>query len=207
MFTIKDLKDEAKALLRKDDNYYFPGIWLYLVPLLILALPLEQLMKGTPLGILIGIISLVVLSFFGAWFILWAVNLAYGKEKRIRDAIPNFKIYLVYLVINAIVQIINLFLIKINPFFSIVGLIIGEFGCAIILLSIVSYVKEGKFNCSKISSLLGKTFIKLVILQISFIPLYFLIGITFGVVYFWKITYMQESLVLVAKKIYENELE
>lgn len=211
MFT-KEIKIEAKELLKKDDNYYFPGIWLGIIPALLFAIPMELLMKGGVIHFLVGLVSLIIYSFFGAWFLLWTVNIAFNKGKTIRESIPSFKIYIVYLILSGINELISLILLpkdnpsSINGLFVIIAMIISFIICSIITLITISYVKEGTFNCGKILSLLGKTIIKILILQITFIPLYFFIGITIGIAAFWKMTYIEQANTLLIKKIYEGEI-
>lgn len=210
MFT-KEIKLEAREMLKKDDNLYFPGIWLMIIPTLILVYPMEEMLKGGK-GSIVGFIATIIMAIFSCWFINWISHLIYNK-KTIMKSFPKIGVLIPYIIISLISAFIvkevsiskNMSDILLGLILALVGFIISLIFSIFMEVMVIDSVKnEGRINYSKDIIVAIKAIPKVIILNISFIPLYLLIGITFGILMFWKVTYMETSCVLLISKIYDE---
>lgn len=213
MFT-KEIKLEAREMLKKDDNLYFPGIWLMLIPNLVLIFGVERLFIGGITDFIVGIVSLIILGFFSCWFITWIANLIYSK-KTITKSIPRFKVLIPYVAIYIVLNIIVLILGKLmgnhhEILWILLNLIVTYLISYLIkifiqIMVIDSTRNNGEIQWGRVLNTSIKAIPKVIIFELSFIPLYLLIGITFGILTFWKLSYMETSCILLLDKIYTEK--
>ena len=214
MMTITEAKQETKRLLVEDDNRYFPGIILLLIPMLILSVPVGFIMKGGLIYISISTISMIILTFLSCWFMYGVANLIINKKSLV-GSIPNVSIFIPYIIISIIGFIVNDLINSTNNHSSIryslilyiVVLVVGILFNIFMQLLVIDGVKNnGVVNYGRVFSIFLKAIPRIIWLNITFIPLYILISITFGILFFWKMTYLQACCVLVLTNIYEENI-
>ena len=214
MMTITEAKQETKRLLVEDDNRYFPGIILLLLPMLILSVPIGLIMKGGLIHILISITAMIIVSFLSCWFMNGATNLIINKKSLV-GTIPKVSIFIPYIIISIIGFIVNSLINSTNNHSSIryslilyiIVFVVGALFTIFMQLIVIDGVKNnGVINYGRVFTLFIKAIPRIIWLNITFIPLYILISITFGILYFWKVTYINACNILVLTEVYEENV-
>lgn len=215
----EEIKLKTKELLKASGNMYFPGIWLILIPALLFSIPMDNMFKGGFSYFITGIICTLIVSYFFSWFTLWSVNVVV-KGGTIRESIPSLKIFISFAIIMIINQCINLVLLNkwmehslgagavgISIIVSFITLIISWLFCILMTSTVMCSIKnQGKLEPGKISRLFCYSLIRFFGLTVSYIPLLVLICMTFGILLFWKITYIQTSYSVLINDIYEKSM-
>lgn len=210
MFT-KEIKLEAREMLKKDDNLYFPGIWLMIIPLMVLSLFMGKIFSGGVEDFVIGIVAVAIFAFFSCWLVTWITNLIYSK-KTVRGSLPRVNVLLPYIIIYIVQYIISQFFLRdleyhgfIKFLIFVLSLIITYLFAIFMQIMVIDNLKrDGIIEYGIVLSTTIRAIPKIIILELSFIPLYLLIGITFGILMFWKATYMQTTCMLLLSKIYDE---
>ncbi|MGL4740866.1 MAG: hypothetical protein ACRC41_08680 [Sarcina sp.] len=198
MFTTK-LKTTARQKLEQNtETKYSPGIFLYLIPAFVqFYITLRLGMSKNIISNLIELVIFLIVMYLSLYLQVFTTKVLTKKTSLI-DARPDKKLvigYMIPIVIEYVIAtIIVTYIIKDN---SIATSIVSLFSMLFQLfmeLYVVAYVLfNGKVKIKAMFRALPELFWRFVVLSITFIPLLFLIGITFGILGFWKVTYIMTS--------------
>lgn len=206
------LKEISKELVNGENvkKNTIVGILLY-VPFIVMTFLLSSISILTGLnasGIIYQTAIEIVMAAFVSLYYMQVGNIIKNKIAKI-DFQVNTKLFLIIFIVLEILTIIRILFLQGN-----VGLLIGEIISIIIgtiFLPVYYLIINRNYsiqNAVNVGIPLGfKYFFRILWLEITFIPWMLLIGITFGVVGIFKLTYIKTTLYLLVEKILqENNL-
>lgn len=207
--TISEIKREAKLITKENArNPVLAFFYIYLIPVLCtgaIVASLTALFSWQGTIINFSFILPIIMGYFSLWYAKYAIN-TIGGNSLIQGSTPNqnnFWEYFPYIGLMSVLVLLNVVLsVNIANIIYIITLIL-EIIFVPIPFVIVILNKE---NAGRIGLILGfKYFWRTLALQIRFIPLYFLIAITFGIVGIFKYTYIQTTFAIYTLDLMKRE--
>ncbi|MGL5764884.1 MAG: hypothetical protein ACRCX8_04515 [Sarcina sp.] len=198
MFTTKLKTTAYEKLEQNTETKYSPGIFLYLIPAFVqFYITLRFGASDSIISTLIELVIFLIVMYLSLYLQVFTTKVL-TKKTSIADARPDKKLvinYMVPIVLEYIVAtIIVTYILKNNAIGTSIVSIFSMLFQLFMELYVVAYVLfNGKVKIGAMFRALPELFWRFVVLSITFIPLLFLIGITFGILGFWKITYIMTS--------------
>lgn len=207
--TISEIKREAKLITKENArNPVLAFFYIYLIPVLcagsiVAALTALFSWQGTTINF--SFILPIIMGYFSLWYAKYAIN-TIGGSSVIQGSAPsqnNFWEYFPYIGLMSILMLLNVVLnVNLANIINIIILILEVIFMPIPFVIVIL----NKENSGRIGLALGsKYFLRTLALQIRFIPLYFLIAITFGIVGIFKYTYIQTTFAIYALDLMKRE--
>lgn len=207
--TISEIKREAKLITKENArNPVLAFFYIYLIPVLCTGgvvglLTLLISLQGTAINF--SFIIPVIMGYFSLWYAKYAIN-TIGGNSLIQRSAPsqnNFWEYFPYIGLMSVLVLLNAVLnTNVASIVYIITLILEVIFLPIPFVIVIL----NKENAGRIGLTLGfKYFWRTLALQIRFIPLYFLIAITLGVVGIFKYTYIQTTFAIYTLDLMKRE--
>lgn len=198
--TIREIKREAKIIAKENTKQRSFAYWyLYVGPAIIsigIISILNSVVQSQGYSVNMEFLIPLIMGFFSIWYAKFAVNIIRGKGdiKESKPVMNHFWEYFPYIALLSVLLLLNLVLpLWVNFYINIIVFIL-QYVFLPIPFVIAILNREG---AGRIGFKLGaKYFFRTIMLEIRFIPLYFLIAITFGILGFWKYTYIQTTYAL-----------
>lgn len=195
--TIRQIKKEAQMMVRENSSRpYFAAWYLYIGPALISVLIagiLTSFAEQQGYKIDVGFIVPLIIGYFSLWYARYAINIVRGRGEIIESRVNSntYWEYFPYIALMSVLLLLNA---------SVTSNIAGYIYIIIVVLELVfipipyTIVILNRENAGRIGLAIGGKYLwRTIALQIRFIPLYFLIAITFGIVGIFKYTYIQTT--------------
>ncbi|MFR5265072.1 hypothetical protein [Clostridium sp.] len=207
--TISEIKREAKLITKENArNPIAAFFYIYLIPVLCTGAvvgSLTALISWQKTIINFSFIIPIIMGYFALWYAKYAIN-TIGGNSAIQESAPsqnNFWEYFPYIGLMSILMLLNAVLsVNIANIINIIILILEIIFVPIPFVVVIL----NKENSARIGLALGsKYFLRTLALQIRFIPLYFLIAITFGIVGIFKYTYIQTTFAIYTLDLMKRE--
>lgn len=207
--TISEIKREAKLITKENArNPIAAFFYIYLIPVLCTGAvvgSLTVLISWQKTIINFSFIIPIIMGYFALWYAKYAIN-TIGGNSEIQESAPsqnNFWEYFPYIGLMSILMLLNAVLsVNIANIINIIILILEIIFVPIPFVVVIL----NKENSARIGLALGsKYFLRTLALQIRFIPLYFLIAITFGIVGIFKYTYIQTTFAIYTLDLMKRE--
>ncbi|WP_297633747.1 DUF975 family protein [uncultured Clostridium sp.] len=206
------LKEISKELVSGENvkKNTIVGVLLY-IPFIVMTFLLSSISILTGLnsdGIIYLTAIEIVMAAFTSLYYMQVGNIIKNKVAKI-DFQVNTKLFLIMFIVLEVLTVIKILFLQGN-----VGVLIAEIISvivAVIFLPVYYLIINRDYsiqNAVNVGVSLGfKYFFKILWLEITFIPWMLLIGITFGIVGIFKLTYIKTTLYLLVEKILqENNL-
>ena len=207
--TISEIKREAKLITKENArNPIAAFFYIYLIPAICIGTivgTLTALISWQKATINFSFIIPVVMGYFALWYAKYVVN-TIGGNSTIQGSAPsqnNFWEYFPYIGLMSILILLSTILNA--NIVNIINIIVLILEIIFIPIPFVVVILN-KENSARIGLALGsKYFLRTLALQIRFIPLYFLIAITFGIVGIFKYTYIQTTFAIYTLDLMKRE--
>lgn len=207
--TIREIKKDAKFITKTTvKNPIFAFWYLYFSPAIVTMACLMILTVAVENGgilVNLGFLFPLVMGYFSLWYGKYIINSIGGNSNipKSRPTSHHFWEYFPYIGLISVLLLLNLFLPNSYLWvFDLISLILQILFLPI-CYTIVILNREG---AGKIGLKLGsKYFLRTLALQIRFIPLFILIGITFGILSFWKYSYIETTYCLYTLDLLKKE--